>query len=152
MLVDETTARILDRYLSDSDWYPEDDEYRGPNDLKVDPDTLWKVLHLYAAQQFDELMGKPVDPEARVTALEALTCDRVLMETLHAQRQWLVYDVRKGGDSWAEVGKALGVSRQSAHEMYAQDLRERAEWWKGRVGAQRFAEYLPEYESVLRDK
>jgi hypothetical protein len=150
MVVDETTARILERYLDESEWYPEDDEY--PGDPKIHHATLFGVLGLYHEQQLDDALGKPVADEERVTALEALACDRLLMEALRVQRYGLVFDARKAGGSWADVGSALGVARQSAHEMYAQDLAERAEWWKGRVGAEDFTKHRPEYESVLNEK
>jgi hypothetical protein len=153
MRVDLATSHILERYLDDSDWYPEDEEYRGPDDLAVSVETLWAVLRRYHQERFDVARGTCERAEEdQVTALEALTCDRLLMQSLKDQRPYLVYDARKEGGSWADVGDALGVARQSAHEMYAEDLAERAEWWKGRIGADDFTKRRPEYESVLNEE
>lgn len=155
MVVDENAARILARFLDAPEWYPSDEEY--PGDPKISPETLWKVLRQYHKQQDADALGLYGGPEAfpaeeRVTALEALTCVRLLMEALRVQRYGLVYNARRDGDSWADVGQALDVTRQSAHEMYAQDLAERAEWWKGKIGADSFARRRPELEAVLNEQ
>ncbi|MFD9837079.1 hypothetical protein ACFW2V_41725 [Streptomyces sp. NPDC058947] len=157
MDVDEPTARLLWDFLEESQWYPGDDEYRQVGDLKISPETAFKALQRYRMQQDADDLGLYGGPEAfpaesRVTALQALACDRLLAAWLKNQRWVHVYESRKAGASWADVGAALGVTRQSAHEMYAQDLQERAEWWKGRIGAEDFARRRPEYESVLAEQ
>lgn len=144
--LDEKTASILRDYLDESRWYPEDPEY--PGEPEIDPETMWRALRNYYDDKLNEAMGgdRRHDP---VAALEALALARLLSEDLREQFWGLVYDARKDGDSWDQIGAALGCSRQSAHEMYAKDLEKRGEWWKGRCGAEHFARNLPEYKSVM---
>lgn len=148
MILDEKTARILADYLDESRWHPGDDEY--PGDTEIHPERAWRFLRTYDDQRFAaEVEGKEVvDP---IAPLEALTLARVLVDGIRASYWHLIYEARKAGDSWTDVGNALGVSRQSAHEMYAKDLERKAEWWKGRCGADHFVKNRPEYESVLND-
>lgn len=145
-ILDNKTARILADFLDESRWYPSDDEY--PGDPEIHPERAWRALRTYDDQRFAaEVEGKEVtDP---ILPLEALTLARVLVEGIRASYWYLIYEARKDGNSWADIGDALGVSRQSAHEMYAKDLERKAEWWKGRCGADHFAENLPKYRSVM---
>jgi hypothetical protein len=148
-VLDAKTAHILRDLLDESRWYPEDDEY--PGDPEIHPERAWRALRTFHDQQFDAAVeGKrSQDP---ILPLEAVALARVLVDELRQGFWYLIYQARKDGDSWTDIGNALGVSRQSAHEMYAKDLEKKAEWWKGRHGADRFAADLPKYQSVLADE
>lgn len=58
-------------------------------------------------------------PASGVTALEALAAGRVLAEQLRACHGWITAEARKDGATWAEIGDALGMTRQSAWEGFA---------------------------------
>lgn len=146
-VLDSKTAQILSDYLDESRWYPGDDEY--PGDPEIHPERAWRALRAYYDQRYDAALGKEV-PEP-ILPIEALTLARVIVEEIRSSYWHLIYEARKDGDSWTDIGNALGVSRQSAHEMYAKDLEQKAEWWKGRCGAEHFVRNRPEYESVLHD-
>jgi hypothetical protein len=146
-ILDATTARILNDLLDESHWYPEDDEY--PGTPEIHPERAWRALRTYNDQKFNAATGKE-NPDP-IVPLEALALARVLVDEIRDSYWFLIYEARKAGESWADIGDALGVSRQSAHEMYAKDLEQKAEWWKGRHGAEYFASNRPEYESVLSD-
>lgn len=155
VIEDPNAARILARWLDESRWYPGDEEY--PGDPEISDENKWSLLRSYFNQDFDDharkVRGEERDPNAPepVTALEALTLDRLLAEMLQKSRWYLIYEARKAGYSWDRIGQALNVTRQTAHKVYADDLEAKAEWWRGRCGAEHFAKNRPEYESVLAD-
>lgn len=65
--------------------------------------------------------GAPVDG---VTPLEAIASATVLIGQLQGTCRWMTAEARKEGASWADVGEALGISRQAAWEgfrKYADD-------------------------------
>lgn len=157
-VLNSKTAQILHDYLDESRWYPTDEEY--PGDPEIHPENQWRILRRYFDQQTNAAAaeagwpgGKPeTHSDDRIRALEALTLARLIVEGTRAGYWGLVYDARKAGDSWTDIGNALGISRQSAHEMYAKDLDAYAAKMQGKVGADWFANRRPEYESVLADR
>ena len=156
-VLDAKTAHILRHFLDESRWYPGDDEY--PGDPEIHPEKQWRALRRYFDQQINAGVaeagwptGKPEpDQDDRIQPLEALALARLIVEGTRAGYWSLVYEARKAGDSWTDIGNALGISRQSAHEMYAKDLDAYAAKMKGKVGADWFTDRRPEYESVLPD-
>ncbi len=57
-------------------------------------------------------MGRRVNPLQRITALTAR------IETLGAQRNTYIAEAVAAGNTWAEIGRALGVTAQAAHKRY----------------------------------
>ena len=57
-------------------------------------------------------MGRRVNPLARITALTAR------IETLGTQRDTCIAEAVAAGNTWAEIGRALGVTAQAAHKRY----------------------------------
>jgi hypothetical protein len=53
-----------------------------------------------------------------VSPLDALRANAELVQLLTARRWSVMQEAREQGASWAEVGEALGVSRQAAWEFY----------------------------------
>ena len=53
------------------------------------------------------------------TALRALEFAVFALEKERRSVDDLVYEAREDGASWELIGKALGISRQAAHEKYA---------------------------------
>ncbi len=51
----------------------------------------------------------------RVRALEAI---RSLRQTLDRQEEQCVFGLRMSGMSWADIGEALGTTRQAAHHKF----------------------------------
>ncbi len=52
-------------------------------------------------------------------------CVRLLRDLRDEADRWLVLFVRdeiESGHTWAEIGEALGVSRQAAHERFAPQI------------------------------
>jgi hypothetical protein len=84
---------------------------RAALDRGGDPDVICRAL--------DEL------PE--VSALEALDANRRLIEDLTGRRWYVMRAARGEGASWAEIGAALGMSKQGAHDWYRRTIAQRAE-------------------------
>ena len=121
-------------------------DYLGPEyfrdfdgDPPLPPHLLWGLFWSYCENYLSASSGLkpqipdyPGVPRSGVTALEGLTACRVLTEQLQGSRWWIAEEARKEGCSWAEVGDALGMSKQAAWEgfrKYTDGYRESA--WPG---------------------
>lgn len=80
-------------------------------DGTVPPHVCLTLLARYAT-------GQPGEGEARVTALEALAAAHHLATAAREVYEPLVADAQAQGASWADIGAALGISRQAAHTTY----------------------------------
>lgn len=86
----------------------------------------------------------PVDSERRHLrpVLEALAAADVLVQVVELWRTRLVTLARRRGARWTEIGRALGVSKQAAHERYGGTRRRVARGGSGVTAAARI-EGLP---------
>jgi hypothetical protein len=88
----------------------------------MDVDALEKELTLPAAvTRFEDLRLRDslADPPlSRVEALELLALGEVIARKSGYGRQLTVRSARTAGASWAEIGSALGTTRQSAWEAH----------------------------------
>jgi len=66
----------------------------------------------------DSLAGDDVAPLVREEALELLALGEVMARKAAYGRQLSVRSARAAGASWAEIGAALGTSRQAAWETH----------------------------------
>ena len=97
-----------------------------------------------AVQRFDELRARdsladPDDPDGprplgRAEALELLALGEVIARKAAQGRQLTVRTARGTGASWAEIGRALGTTRQSAWEAHRRWIDGQAAQ-RGTVGA-----------------
>jgi hypothetical protein len=114
MRTDPRAAQILSFFINDEDFAEWDGEPPLSHFL------LWGIFTSYTERVMCEATGlksqAPPDAPARVTPLEALAACRVLAEQLLATRWPLAADARKDGNSWAEIGAALGMTKQAAWE------------------------------------
>lgn len=78
--------------------------------------VLFEILTGYQNQLLAHDAG---GPRPHVDALEALTATRLLIEQLTGAYTWLVEYARAEGESWSQVGAALGVSKQAAYDRWA---------------------------------
>jgi hypothetical protein len=97
--------------------------------------TLDELLHVLRLSDQRELYqrgieqgeatGRPVEMLVRalaelpgVTGLDALRTSRRVVELLTGARWHMMRQAREEGASWTEVGQALGMSKQAAHDFY----------------------------------
>ncbi|MBF6588440.1 hypothetical protein IU414_27230 [Nocardia farcinica] len=74
---------------------------------------------------------------ADVTALQALEANRRLVELLVGRRWMVMQAAREAGASWAEIGKALGMTKQGAMD-----------WYKRKITDQE--KYVPHFHDTAR--
>jgi hypothetical protein len=91
----------------------------------MDVESLEGSLSLTAAvARFEELRGRDslADPDGgppaldRAEALELLALGEVIARKVGYGRQLTVRSARSAGASWADIGSAMGTTRQSAWE------------------------------------
>ena len=66
-----------------------------------------------------DLTEGPANVLTRDESLELLALSEIIIRKAGYGRQLVVGKARDAGASWAQIGQALGVSRQSAWEAYA---------------------------------
>lgn len=60
-----------------------------------------------------------------VSALEALAANARLVDLLSGRRWYVMQAAREEGAEWAEIGAALGISKQAAWEFYKRKIEAR---------------------------
>jgi hypothetical protein len=130
-MTDPRIIAILAGYLDPGDFR----EHHG--DPPLSPYLLWGLFCSYTENYLadgcrganGERLLKPYLPEGApvdgVTPLQAMAAATVLTAQLQGTCRWMTAEARKQGASWADVGAALGISRQAAWEgfrKYADDL------------------------------
>lgn len=74
-------------------------------------------------QQIREIHDPALDDyDARITS--KLGTKRRIAEALERLTRGAVEEARQMGLSWSEIGEALGISKQAAHQKYAHTIRE----------------------------
>jgi len=91
---------------------------------------MWEKARKQLRAQGDDpeqLLRLVADAAARapaVSALEALAANARLVDLLTSRRWYVMQAARDDGAEWAEVGAALGVSKQAAWEFYKRKIEE----------------------------
>ncbi|WP_141579290.1 hypothetical protein [Actinomadura sp. WMMA1423] len=97
----------------------------------VTPDGIERDITLTsAAARYDELwvrdaVGEP--PLPREGVLELLALGEVIARKAVYGRQLAVRSARRAGASWAQIGAAMGVSKQAAWEAHGKWIDDQAE-------------------------
>lgn len=91
----------------------------------------WRWLEACVAVEaggaYAEQARERVEAGAEVSALEALAASARLADEL-TRRRWVVMrSAREAGASWSEIGTALGMSKQGAHDWYKKAVAKRSE-------------------------
>ncbi|KIC68691.1 hypothetical protein RM50_04310 [Pseudarthrobacter phenanthrenivorans] len=63
-----------------------------------------------------------------VAALEALRANAKAVELLTARRWYVIKSARESGATWAQIGEALGVTKQAAHDFYRRKIEEQEKY------------------------
>ena len=108
--------RLVDSDL-DSDWLLVLETYRERKLLRYRLDR--------AAEDSEKVAKLTAERAelAEVSALHALRATKQLLDGLLDQRRRLMIDARDEGASWADIGAALDISRQAAHELYHRQIK-----------------------------
>ncbi|MFI6031623.1 hypothetical protein [Amycolatopsis magusensis] len=112
---------------------------------------LWRLYHerrttgqafeLGTAQGIDPAMldtwSRELEQLPAMSALQALQANRRLVDLLTGRRWTVMREAREAGATWTEIGEALGMSKQGAHD-----------WYKRQIETQE--RLLPEYHEAAR--
>lgn len=63
-----------------------------------------------------------------VSALDGLAANHRLVNLLTGRRWFVMQQAREEGATWEQIGDALGMSRQGAHEWYGKKLAEQEQY------------------------
>jgi hypothetical protein len=74
-----------------------------------------------------ETAQKTLQQLPEVSALDALRANKRLVDRMTARRWYVVRDAREAGATWGQIGEALDMSRQSAHEWYTRKIESQEE-------------------------
>lgn len=117
-MTDPNVLRILEPYIDLEDFRDHD------GDPPLRPEMLWGLFRSYTENYLvagtqlrpDIPAGAPDDG---VSAFEALTAARCLAEQIQRTAHgWIITEARKEGRSWSDIGRALGMTKQAAWELY----------------------------------
>jgi hypothetical protein len=63
-----------------------------------------------------------------VAALEALRANAKAVELLTARRWYVIRSAREAGATWAQIGEALGITKQAVHDFYRRKIEEQEKY------------------------
>ncbi|MGX5716768.1 hypothetical protein [Arthrobacter sp. MAHUQ-56] len=63
-----------------------------------------------------------------VAALEALRANAQAVELLTARRWYVIKSAREAGATWGQIGEALGITKQAAHDFYRRRIEEKEKY------------------------
>jgi hypothetical protein len=75
-----------------------------------------------AGEPVSDVVRRALDESPAVTALQALAANAQLVDLLTGRRWYVMQAAREEGAEWAEIGEALGVSKQAAWEFYKRKI------------------------------
>jgi hypothetical protein len=63
-----------------------------------------------------------------VAALEALRANAKAVELLTGRRWYVIKSAREAGATWTQIGEALGITKQAAHDFYRRRIEEQEKY------------------------
>jgi len=84
----------------------------------------WREVSATGSDQAREAAAHFLSEVSEVAALEALRANAKAVELLTARRWYVMKSAREGGATWAQIGEALGITKQAAHDFYRRKLEE----------------------------
>jgi hypothetical protein len=112
------------------DEWPSEAEASGTMDelLRVLRISDQRELYQHGIEQ-GQAAGRPVDGLVDaltklpgIAGLDALRASRRVVELLTAARWHMMRQAREEGASWNDIGQALGMTRQAAHDFYRRKI------------------------------
>ena len=76
----------------------------------------WREVSATGSDQAREAAAHFLSEVSEVAALEALRANAKAVELLTARRWYVMKSAREGGATWAQIGEALGITKQAAHD------------------------------------
>ena len=88
----------------------------------------WREVSATGSDQAREAAAHFLSEVSEVAALEALRANAKAVELLTARRWYVMKSAREGGATWAQIGEALGITKQAAHDFYRRKIEEQEKY------------------------
>lgn len=84
----------------------------------------WREVSATGSDQAREGATHFLAEISEVAALEALRANAKAVELLTGRRWYVMKSAREAGATWAQIGDALGITKQAAHDFYSRKIEE----------------------------
>ncbi|HEY3572804.1 MAG TPA: hypothetical protein VGK98_03140 [Arthrobacter sp.] len=88
----------------------------------------WREVSATGSDQALEAAAQFLAGVREVAALEALRANAKAVELLTARRWYVIKSAREAGATWAQIGEALGITKQAAHDFYRRKIGEQEKY------------------------
>ncbi|MET3934817.1 hypothetical protein [Arthrobacter sp. OAP107] len=82
----------------------------------------WREISATGSDQAREAAAQFLAQVSEVAALEGLRANAKAVEQLTGRRWYVMKIRREGGATWAQIGEALGITKQAAHDFYRRKI------------------------------
>jgi len=88
----------------------------------------WREVSATGSDQAREAAAHFLAEISEVAALEALRANAKAVELLTGRRWYVMKSAREAGATWAQIGEALGITKQAAHDFYSRKIEEQEKY------------------------
>ncbi|MEW1857473.1 hypothetical protein AB0268_12575 [Pseudarthrobacter oxydans] len=88
----------------------------------------WREVSATGSDQARVAAAQFLTEVREVAALEALRANAKAVELLTARRWYVIKSAREAGATWAQIGEALGITKQAAHDFYRRRIEEQEKY------------------------
>ena len=88
----------------------------------------WRGVSATGSDQARVAAAQFLTEVREVAALEALRANAKAVELLTARRWYVIKSAREAGATWAQIGEALGITKQAAHDFYRRRIEEQEKY------------------------
>ncbi|MDQ0030911.1 hypothetical protein [Arthrobacter bambusae] len=84
----------------------------------------WREASAIGGDEAREAAAHFLAEVREVAALQALRANARAVELLTARRWYVMKSAREAGATWAQIGEALGITKQAAYDFYRRKIEE----------------------------
>lgn len=84
----------------------------------------WREASANGGDEAREAAAQFLAEVREVAALQALRANAKAVELLTARRWYVMKSAREAGATWAQIGEALGITKQGAYDFYRRKIEE----------------------------
>lgn len=88
----------------------------------------WREVSATGSDQAREAAAHFLAEISEVAALEALRANAKAVEILTGRRWYVMKSAREAGATWSQIGEALGITKQAAHDFYSRRIEEQEKY------------------------
>lgn len=88
----------------------------------------WREVSATGSDQARAAAAQFLAEVREVAALEALRANAKAVELLTGRRWHVIKSAREAGATWTQIGQALGITKQAAHDFYRRKIEEQEKY------------------------